>query len=43
MCMKCGCGKKMGEKGYGMGKSVVKTKPMKKGKKPSMVKRAGKK
>ena len=41
MCAKCGCGKKMGEKGYGMGK--IKTKPMKNPKKPTMVKKAGKK
>ena len=28
MCMKCGCGKKMGEKGYGKGpaKKVVQSK-----------------
>jgi hypothetical protein len=29
MCIKCGCGKKMGQPGYGMGKAGAKT-PVKK-------------
>jgi hypothetical protein len=36
MCIKCGCGKKKGEKGYGMG-------PTRTAKKPVPVKKKGKK
>ena len=45
MCIKCGCGKKKGEPGYGKGKvastmaaNKIKTKPMKKGNMRKMVK-----
>ena len=40
MCVKCGCGKKKGEKGFGMGPAKV---GMKKAVKKSMVKKMGKK
>ena len=45
MCIKCGCGKKMGQAGYGMGKAGAKT-PVKKvakrvAKKSSTVRKSG--
>lgn len=40
MCVKCGCGKKKGEKGFGMGPMAAKAKPTAK---KTMVKKMGKK
>ena len=41
MCIKCGCGKKMGQPGYGMGPKA--NAPVKRVAKKAVIKRMGKK
>jgi hypothetical protein len=42
MCIKCGCGKKVGQPGYGMGKPGARV-PVKRVAKKAVVKKMGKK